>query len=70
VEVTTIGIDVAKDVFGLHGVDAPGRVKVRKRLVRKHLLEFPSPPASVRRVGVESSRALRTQTKLTGTRLG
>jgi transposase len=30
VEVTTIGIDVAKDVFGLHGVDAQGRVKVRR----------------------------------------
>ena len=39
-EVTTIGVDVAKDVFAIHGVDAEGRVKVRKRLVRKHLLEF------------------------------
>lgn len=41
-EVTTIGIDVAKDVFGVHGVDGPGQVTMRKRLVRKHLLEFMS----------------------------
>ena len=52
-EVTTIGIDVAKDVFGLHGVDAQGRVKVRKRLVRKQLLEFLSKlPACL--VGLEA----------------
>ena len=52
-EVTTIGIDVAKDAFGLHGVDAQGRVKVRKRLVRKHLLEFLSKlPACL--VGLEA----------------
>jgi hypothetical protein len=25
-KVTTIGIDLAKDVFGLHGVDGQGRV--------------------------------------------
>ena len=42
VEVTTIGIDVAKDVFGVHGVDSRGVVRVRRRLVRKHLLEFMS----------------------------
>jgi transposase len=40
VEVTTIGIDLAKNVFGVHGVDARGRVSVRKRLVRNRLLEF------------------------------
>jgi hypothetical protein len=28
VEVTTIGIDLAKSVFGLHRVDGKGRVKV------------------------------------------
>ncbi len=39
-EVTTIGIDVAKSVFGLHGVDAEGRVTFRKRLLRNHLLKF------------------------------
>lgn len=39
-EVTTIGIDVAKEVFEVHGVDGRGRVTVRKRLVRTRLLEF------------------------------
>jgi hypothetical protein len=28
VEVTTIGIDLAKSVFGVHRVDGQGRVKV------------------------------------------
>ncbi len=52
-EVTTIGIDVAKDVFGIHGVDGRGRVTVRKRLVRKHLLQFLSQfPACL--VGLEA----------------
>jgi transposase len=53
VEVTTIGIDVAKDVFGVHGVDGRGQVTMRKRLVRKHLLEFMSKfPACL--VGLEA----------------
>ena len=52
-EVTTIGIDVAKDVFGVHGVDGRGQVTMRKRLVRKHLLEFMSKlPACL--VGLEA----------------
>src|SRR6266436_6051483 len=40
VELATIGIDVAKNVFGVHGVDALGRVSVRTRLARDRLLEF------------------------------
>ena len=48
-KVTTIGIDLAKDVFGLHGVDGSGRVAFKKRLVRSRLLEFMSqlPPCLV-----------------------
>jgi transposase len=48
-KVTTIGIDLAKDVFGLHGVDGKGRVAFKKRLVRSRLLEFMSqlPPCLV-----------------------
>ena len=48
-KVTTIGIDLAKDVFGLHGVDGQGRVAFKKRLVRSRLLEFMSqlPPCLV-----------------------
>ncbi len=29
-EITTIGLDLAKSVFQVHGVDATGRVVVRK----------------------------------------
>src|ERR1700682_26819 len=48
-KVTTIGIHLAKDVFGLHGVDGKGRVAFKKRLVRSRLLEFMSqlPPCLV-----------------------
>jgi transposase len=38
VKVKTLGIDLAKETFGLHGVDARGRVVVHKRVTRKHLL--------------------------------
>jgi len=38
--VTTIGLDIAKSVFQLHGVDAHGDVMVRRRLKRRHVLAF------------------------------
>jgi len=39
-EVTTIGLDVAKSVFQIHGVDAAGTVVVRKRISPAKVLEF------------------------------
>ncbi len=33
-EVTTIGLDLAKNVFQIHGVDASGRVVIRRQLGR------------------------------------
>jgi transposase len=36
---TTLGIDVAKQVFQLHGVDEHGHVVVQKRVSRGKLLE-------------------------------
>jgi len=33
-KITTIGIDLAKAVFQIHGVDARGKVAVRKQLKR------------------------------------
>ena len=39
-KLTTIGIDVAKEVFGLHGVDAGGKVLLHKRISRKQLLPW------------------------------
>jgi transposase len=38
--VTTIGIDLAKSVFQLHGVDADGEVVFRKKLRRGGVLDF------------------------------
>ncbi len=37
---TTIGLDLAKSVFQVHGVDAAGKVTVRKKLRRSELLRF------------------------------
>jgi transposase len=39
-QVTTIGLDIAKRVFQVHGVDAAGAVVVRKKLRRSELLQF------------------------------
>ena len=38
--VTTVGLDLAKHVFQVHGVDAVGRVIVAKGLQRKNVLAF------------------------------
>ena len=38
--VTTVGLDLAKQVFQAHGVDALGRVVVAKPIRRNKLLEF------------------------------
>src|SRR5271168_662893 len=38
--VTTVGLDLAKHVFQVHGVDASGRVVVAKSVRRNKLLEF------------------------------
>lgn len=37
--VTTLGIDLAKSIFHLHGVDQHGKVTLKKRLDREKLLE-------------------------------
>lgn len=37
--ITTIGIDLAKSVFQLHGVDAVGKVVIRKKLRRSAVLD-------------------------------
>ena len=38
--VTTIGLDTAKSVFQVRGVDAHGNVLVRRQLKRRHVLGF------------------------------
>jgi transposase len=39
-KVTTIGLDIAKSVFQVHGVDAAGQVFIRRQLKRRHVLAF------------------------------
>jgi transposase len=38
--ITTIGLDIAKSVFQVHGVDAEGRVLIRRQLKRRYVLAF------------------------------
>ena len=38
--VTTIGLDIAKSVFQVHGVDAAGQVVIRRQLKRRTVLAF------------------------------
>ena len=39
-QVTTIGLDIAKNVFQVHGIDATEKIVVRKQLRRGQVLEF------------------------------
>jgi transposase len=38
--ITTIGLDIAKSVFQVHGVDAQGNVVLRRQLKRRYVLAF------------------------------
>ena len=48
-EVSTIGLDLAKNVFQAHGADASGAVLFRKKLRRHQVLAFfaAQPPCTV-----------------------
>jgi hypothetical protein len=52
-ELTTIGLDIAKSVFQVHGIDTAGQVLIRRRLRRSHVLKFFSslPPCLI---GIEA----------------
>src|SRR4051812_31585263 len=39
-QITTIGLDIAKNVFQVHGIDATEKVVVRKQLRRSQVLAF------------------------------
>ena len=39
-KINVLGIDLAKQVFQLHGVDEQGQAVLRKKLTRKKLLAF------------------------------
>jgi transposase len=38
--ITTIGLDIAKSVFQVHGIDADGCVVIRRGLKRRYVLTF------------------------------
>ena len=51
--VVTIGLDIAKSIFQVHGVDAVSEVVIRRRLMRRKVIEFfAALPACL--VGVEA----------------
>ena len=54
--VTTIGLDIAKSVFQVHGIDAEGHVLIRRQLKRRYVLAF---FRSCRRAWLVSRPALR-----------
>jgi transposase len=56
--ITTIGLDIAKSVFQVHGVDADGNVVVRRQLKRRYVLAFfqKLPPCLV---GIEGASVTR-----------
>ena len=39
-EITTVGIDLAKTLFAVHGVDAVGRTMLRKTVRREQVMEL------------------------------
>ena len=39
-QITILGIDISKNVFQLHGVDAQGKVRLTKRVARGKLLSM------------------------------
>jgi len=52
-QATRIGLDIAKNLFQVHGVDAHGKTMIRKRPRRAELLPFFAqlPPC---RIGIEA----------------
>ena len=67
-----LGIDIAKNVFQLHGVGAAGRVVFRRRVMRDSLLQVIAQlepctiaiePARERSIGSASSSALVIQSR-------
>ena len=55
--IATIGLDIAKSVFQVHGVDAGGQVVLRRQLKRRYVLAFfqKLPPCLV---GIEARASL------------
>ena len=57
--ISTIGLDIAKSVFQVHGVDSDGLVVIRRQLKRRYVLAFFE---SCRPAGLASRLVLRHTT--------
>lgn len=51
-KITTVGIDLAKNVFQIHGVDERGETTLKKQLKRDQMRPFFANPASCL-IGIE-----------------
>ena len=60
--ITTIGLDIAKSVFQVHGTDTEGNVLIRRQLKRRYVLAFFAklPPCLVGNRGSKDSLDART----------
>jgi len=66
--ITTIGLDIAKSVFQLHGIDAAGTVVIRRQLKRGEGEQHVMQSRSIRRSGQPTrARASLECELLTGT---
>jgi transposase len=65
--VTTIGLDIAKSVFQIHGIDAAGNVIVRRKLKRRYVLSFfqKLPPCLIAPMVKEAAAKYAAEKKLT-----
>ena len=65
-QVSIVGLDIAKNVFQIHGVNAKGCVVLRKRLRRSQLTDFfVNLPACI--IGMESTRGAHFWARILGT---
>ena len=69
-EVSTIGLDIAKSVFQIHGVDAAGAVVMRKRILHRHPRCDSSKRASRRPASTSDRRHSAGMTRLARPRSG
>src|SRR5260370_689277 len=58
-EITTIGLDLAKHVFQVHGIDAQGRTVLRERLVRQRTMLVNALRAHLAEFGIVAAQGLR-----------
>jgi transposase len=71
-QVTTIGLDLAKHVFHVHGIDAAEKVAVRKQFRRGQVMKFFEALIVRRRcpTPVAPQRYVTTKSRLSGRRRG